>query len=335
MKKVYIVYLGDSMKLEQDLAIATVEPQKVARPSPPYHKRLRRWFSTGQAYLYLLPAFIILGVFAYAPSVFVFYMSLFKWNFLNQGAQPFIGLGNYTFLLHDPNFWQSLEVTLSYVVISVPLQLCLSLFLALLLMSGIRAKAFWRLAIFTPFITPLVATTTIWLWIFDKYHGLSTGIFHLLHLQPIDWLGDPHWALLSVIFYTTWKAAGFSVVLFLAGLANISPALGEAAQIDGANTWQVFRYITWPLLKPITLVVLLLSTIEAFKMFQPVFLFVGPGGGPGNSARTLGLYLFSEAFASNPHDGLGAAISVILFLLVFTIAMAQFGLTRRAVPAMD
>lgn len=302
---------------------------RATRVSYPLQWHLRRWFATGQAYLYLLPAFIILGIFAYAPSIFVFYMSLFRWNFLNHGVQPFIGLGNYQFLLQDSNFWQSLQVTIVYVVASVPLHLFISLFLAILLMSGIKAKAFWRLAIFTPFITPLVATTTIWYWMFDNYHGFFNGVLRLLHLAPIDWLGDPHWTLASIIFYTTWKSVGFSVVIFMAGLSNLSPALSEAARVDGANAWQVFRHITWPLLLPVTLVVTLLSTIDSFKMFQPVFLFVGAGGGALNSARTLGLYLFSEAFSTNSHDGLGAAISVVIFLLVFTVSVAQFGLTRR------
>lgn len=313
--------------MERDLTLSTA-PQRTTAAQP-FSRRLKRWFSTGQAYLYILPAFIILGAFSYAPSIFVFYISLFKWNFLIHGAQPFTGLGNYDFLLHSPDFWQSLQVTLIYVVISVPLMLFLSLFLAIILMSGIRAKAFWRLAIFTPFITPLVATTSIWYWMFDNYHGLFNGILYFFHVKPIDWLGDPHWALASIIFYTTWKYAGFSVVLFMAGLTNVPPSLAEAARVDGANSWQIFRYITWPLLIPITLVVLLLDTIEAFKMFQPVFLFVGSEGGPNNAARTLGLYLFSEAFSTNSHDGLGATISVIIFLLVFTIAVGQLLLTRR------
>lgn len=316
------------MELERKMLLHGPEA-KHSQGSYPAHWRLRRWLSTGQAYLYLLPAFVILGIFAYTPSIFVFYMSLFRWNFLNRGVQPFIGLGNYQFLWQDRNFWQSLQVTIVYVVASVPLHVCISLFLALLLMSGIRAKAFWRLAIFTPFITPLVATTTIWYWMFDYYHGFFNGLLRLVHLAPIDWLGDPHWTLASIIFYTTWKSVGFSVVIFMAGLSNLSPALAEAARVDGANAWQVFRYITWPLLLPVTLVVLLLSTIDSFKMFQPVFLFVGAGGGALNSARTLGLYLFSEAFSTNAHDGLGAAISVVIFLLVFTVSVAQLGLTRR------
>lgn len=313
--------------MERDLSMPTAIPHTAV--AQPFSRRLRRWFSTGQAYLYLLPTFIILGLFAYAPTVYVFYISLFKWNFLIHGNQPFIGLGNYDFLLHDPNFWQALQVSFLYVVISVPLVLFLSLFLAILLMSGIRAKAFWRLAIFTPFITPMVATTSIWYWMFDNYHGLFNGILHLLHLKPIDWLGDPHWVLASVIFYTTWKAAGFSVVLFMAGLTNISPSLAEAARVDGANAWQIFRYITWPLLMPITLVVMLLGTIEAFKMFQPVFLLVGAEGGPNNAARTLGLYLFSEAFSTDSHDGLGAAISVVIFLLVLIFSVTQLLLNRQ------
>jgi ABC-type sugar transport system permease subunit len=320
------------MKIEHEIVVSSLDTSQAARSSP---RKLRRWFSTGQAYLYLLPVFIILGIFSYLPSVFVFYMSLFKWNFLTQGDQPFVGLSNYQFLLHDPDFWQSLRVTLLYVLVSVPLHLFLSLFLALLLMSGIRAKAFWRLAIFAPFITPLVATTSIWYWMFDNYHGFFNGILRLAHLQPIDWLGDPHWTLLSIIFYTTWKSVGFSTVMFMAGLTNVSPSLGEAARVDGANSWQSFRYITWPLLMPITIVVLLLSTIDSFKMFQPVFLFVGAGGGALNAARTLGLYLFSSAFSTNSHAGLGAAIGVIIFLLVFTISASQLIFTRRYASAVD
>ncbi|QBD78896.1 sugar ABC transporter permease [Ktedonosporobacter rubrisoli] len=316
------------MKLERDLILQEISVPRVTRPPS---SRLRRWLSTGQAYIYLLPIFIILGIFSYAPSIFVFYMSLFKWNFLNHGEQPFVGLANYVSLAHDPNFWQSLQVSVVYVLISVPVQLFLALFLALLLMSGIRARAFWRLAIFTPFITPMVATSAIWLWIFDNYHGLLNGILRFMHMTPIDWLGDPHWILFSVIVYTTWKSVGFSVVIFMAGLGNVSPTLAEAAYVDGGNRWQIFWHITWPLLRPITLVVLLLSTIEAFKMFQPVFLLLQGQvtGGAGNAGRTLGLLMFSQAFAGNTHAGLGSAISVILFLLVFTISVAQFGLSRR------
>ncbi len=317
--------------MEHDIAVDVVGSGKKVNS----HKcSIRSGLSTGQAYLYLLPAFLILGIFSYAPSIFVFYMSLFNWSFLNQGVQPFVGLTNYSFLWSSPDFWQALRVTILYVVISVPLHLVLALFLALCLMSGIRAKAFWRLAIFAPFITPLVATTTVWSLIFDNYHGLLNGLLHLAHLHPIDWLGDPHWTLFSIIIYTTWKSLGFSVVIFLSGLGNISPSLSEAARIDGANPWQILRYVTWPLLMPITLVVLLLSTIDAFKMFQPAFLLVGPAGGPDNVARTLGLYLFSEGFSTNPHDGRGAAISVILFLLVFTISVAQLGLTQRRANAL-
>ncbi|GCE48989.1 multiple sugar transport system permease protein [Thermosporothrix hazakensis] len=295
----------------------------------PWKSRLKRWITSGQAYLYLLPAFVILGVFSYTPTIFVFVISLFKWNFLRHTAQPFAGLGNYEVLFRDPNFWQSLQVTVLYVVFSVPIQLFLSLFLAIMLMSGIRAKAFWRLAIFAPYIMPMVATTTIWLWMFDNYHGLFNGVLKWFHLQPIDWLGDPHWILPSIILYTTWKSLGFNVVLFMAGLTNVSAELSEAAKVDGANIWQVFRHITWPMLKPVTVVVLLLSTIEAFKMFQPVFLLVGPNGGAGNAGRTLGLYLFSKAFGTTAQAGMGSAISVVIFLLVFTISVAQFALNRR------
>ena len=314
--------------MQSDLQVQELPTKQSVRPFS--RSSLRRTLVPAQAYLYLLPAFLLLGLFSYAPAVLVFFMSLFKWNFLIHSAQPFIGLGNYQFLLNDPNFWQSLQVTLLYVVISVPLHLFLSLTLALILMGGIRAKALWRLLIFAPFITPMVATTLIWNWMFDYYHGLFNALLVPFHIHPIDWLNDPHWVLLSVVAYTTWKSLGFSVVIFMAGLTNISPSLSEAARVDGANPWHIFRYITWPLILPITLVVMLLSTIDSFKMFQPVFLLAGPGGGPANAGRTLGLYLFSEAFATNTRAGRGSAIAVIIFLLVFTIAAAQLGLSRRS-----
>jgi ABC-type sugar transport system permease subunit len=318
--------------MESDLRVQELSTKQMARLNG---RSLRRMWDIGQAYLYLLPAFLILGVFSYAPSVLVFFMSLFKWNFLVHGDQPFIGLGNYQFLLHDSNFWQSLQVTLLYLIISVPLQLFLSLSLAIILMGGIRAKSFWRLVIFAPFITPMVATTIIWSWMFDYYHGFLNAMLTMVNLHPIDWLNDPHWVLVSIIWYTTWKSLGFSVVLFMAGLTNISPTLSEAARVDGANPWHIFRYITWPLILPITLVVILLGTIDAFKMFQPVFLLTGAGGGPANAARTLGLYLFSEAFGTDTRAGRGSAIAVIIFLLVFTIAAAQLGLSRRGTESLD
>lgn len=320
------------MALKQNVSVPGYQTKKINH-SWAWH--LRRWASTGQAYVYLLPAFIVLALFSYGPAAFVFYMSLFKWSFLNQGVQPFIGLANYEYLLHSATFWHALQTTVLYVVISVPLQLFLALFLAMCLMSGIRAKAFWRLMIFMPFITPLVATTAIWYWMFDRYHGLFNGLLRLVHLPAIDWLGDPHWTLFSIILYTTWKSAGFSLVIFLAGLGNIPMELKEAARVDGAGSWHIFRHITWPMLIPITLVVMLLGTIEAFKMFQPAFLLVGPVGGPDNSANTLGLYLFSEGFSTNPHDGRGAAISVILFLLVFIVSIVQFSLSRRGTQAVE
>lgn len=318
--------------MERNLTVSSADTVKT-RCSKIWH--VRHWFSTGQAYLYLLPAFIILAIFFYAPSAFVFYMSLFNWSFLRQGSQPFIGLANYAYLMKSSTFWQAVRVTVVYVVISVPLQLFLALVLALFLMPGIRGRAFWRLAIFAPFITPLVATTTIWLWMFDRYHGFFNGIAHLLHLSAVDWLGDPRWTLFSVILYTTWKYTGFSVVLFMAGLGNISPSLSEAARVDGAHAGQILCYIIWPLLTPITLVVLLLTTIESFKMFQPAFLLTNVEGGTGNVVQTLGLYLFSEGFSTNPRDGRGAAISVLLFLLVFTISIAQLFLMRQKDYSMD
>lgn len=324
------------MEVERDATVPTVEVTAAKKIASTRRWHVRRWFDTGQAYLYLLPAFLILGVFWYLPSVFVFYMSLFKWDFFNYGVQPYIGFANYDYLFHSVRFWQSLEVTVLYVVIAVPLSLVLALLLALCLMSGIRGRVFWRLAIFSPFILPLVATTTAWSWIFDLHHGLFNGLLYLLHLQPIDWLGDPHWIPFSIILYTTWKSLGFSVVMFMAGLANVSPSLAEAARVDGAGMWQVFRFITWPLLIPITLVVLVLETISAFKMFQPVFLLLGPAGGADNRMYTLGLYLFNEGFsASDPHTGRGAAISVILFLLVFTISIGQIALSRNRVQPVD
>lgn len=293
-------------------------------------RRRRSGTETLQGYAFLLPAFLILGTFLLAPAIWVFGLSLFHWDLI--AANPdFIGLNNYRILLtHDATFRKALLQTVYYVVGTVPTGMAIGLAIALLLNRQIRGRGLFRSAIFTPYVMPLVATVIIWSWILNADFGVANAVLHLLHLPTFLFLGSPRQVLPSIILYGLWQHAGYNTVIFLAGLSNIPPDVEEAARVDGANAWQRFWMITWPLLSPTTYFVLLVSMIGSFKVVSQVIVFVGNGGGPDNAAMTIGLYLYDQAFSSF-HAGYAGAISVILFLIILAITGLQTGVLSRRV----
>jgi multiple sugar transport system permease protein len=297
-------------------AILSCSPVKLER---------RRSAPSLQACLFLLPALVLLLAFVLGPGLWVFGLSLFNWDLISSDA-AFLGLGNYAHMLRDPVWWQSLTQTLSFVAVSVPAGMAISLGLALLLNARFPLRGFFRAAVFVPFVTPAVATIVIWQWIFNADYGLLNAALGLVHLPRIHWLTDSHWIMPSVIIYTLWSTAGFNTVIFLAGLANIPPDLQEAARVDGAGRWQVFRNVTWPLLAPTTYFVLLISSISSFKVFNAVYvLTAGPGGvsgGPDRAALTIGVYLYKQAFEFF-RAGYASAVSVVLFVIVLALTVIQ------------
>jgi len=282
-----------------------------------------------EGYAFLAPALVVLAVFLLGPAIWVFGLSLYRWDLIAQNPD-FIGLGNYQVLAHDRTFNKALEQTLYYVLGTVPTGMAIALGIALLLNQNLRGRGFIRSAIFAPYVMPLVATVLIWAWMMNPDFGVFNAALKALHLPQQEWLRSSRTVMPSIILYGLWQHVGYNTVIFLAGLANISPDVQEAARVDGARAWTRFWYITWPLLSPTTYFVLLISLIGSFKVVIQVIVFVGSDGGPDNAATTIGLYLYRQAFVSF-HAGYAAAISVVLFLIILLITGIQMGFFSRRV----
>ena len=295
-------------------------------------KRLKSIKEYLTGYIFISPATLILAIFVIFPSIFVFYISTLNWNMI--GPKHFVGLTNYINLLfrspYAPEFWHSILVTIEYVSMSVPLQMGVSLGLAVLLMKPIKLRGFFRTGIFIAYVTPLVATSIVWMWMFNRDYGLFNAILKMLHLPTSSWLLGVPSALISIVIYTSWHEIGFSTILFMAGLTTIPKELQEAARIDGANANGVFWNITWPMLSPTTFFVLIISMIGAFKMFTPVFILTGETGGPYHSTTTTGFYLYEYAF-NYWKAGYASAVAVLLFLIIFALTLLNMKFTGRKV----
>jgi ABC-type sugar transport system permease subunit len=293
-------------------------------------KRKRRLKEYLTGYSFLAPALTILLIFAIFPTIYVFYLSAFDWNMI--GPKTFVGFSNYINVLfkmpYAKDFWHAVLLTIEYVVISVPITITISLFLATLLMKPIKGRAFFRLGIFIAYVTPFVATSIVWMWLFNADYGFLNSFLKILHLPTSMWLlGFPS-ALFAIVIYTTWHDVGFSTILFMAGLTSVSKELQEAAEIDGANASGVFWHVTWPLLSPTTFYILIISMIGAFKLLTPVLVLTN--GGPYGSTQTIAYLLYHEAF-QNWRTGLASTIAIVLFLIIFILTILQFKFTGRKV----
>lgn len=274
------------------------------------------------ALIALLPALLVLGIFSIYPILYSGYLSLHDWDGFSP-ERNFVGLQNYLDLFNSAQFWHSLQITLIYVVSITVLSSVGGLFIALLLNSGIRGVTFYRIIYFIPVVTATVAAATVWRYLLDPGSGLVNTLLRQIGVQGPAWLTDPRFALLAVILVGVWKRVGFNMVIFLAGLQTVPRAYYEAAMVDGANTRAQFRYITLPMLAPTTLLVTIMSLIDAFLVFDTVFVMSNGTGGPVGSTEVLGFILWREAFR---YFNLGDASAVgwILFLIVLTVTALQW-----------
>jgi ABC-type sugar transport system permease subunit len=282
------------------------------------------------AYLFLAPAVTVLATFLIGPAIWIFWLSLFKWNLIE--AEPtYVGLSNYDRLIfRDDEFHKAVFNTVYYVAISVPVGILLGLLFAVLLSARIRGRGLMRGIIFSPHIMPFVATITVWAWMFNPEYGILNATLSLVHIAPLKWLRDPATFMPSFIIYSLWSHVGYNTVIFLAGLANLPPDVDEAARVDGANAWQVFWRVKWPMLSPTTYLVVLINLIGAFKIAQQILVITGGTPGPNYAALTIGLQLYREAFVKF-HAGYAGAISVILFVIILAISAVQVGFFSRRV----
>ena len=265
--------------------------------------------------LFLAPAGLGLLLFAFLPTIGSFVLSFMQWDLL--GAPRWVGLANYADLASDPLFYRVMGQTFAFVGGYVVLDIVLALGLALALDQKVRALGLFRAAYFMPVVCSMVAAAILWSWIYDPRTGLLNALLAAVHLGPVRWLSDPHWALFSLVLVSVWKNLGYDMLLFLAGLQTVPAEQLESASLDGANAWQRFRAITLPLLGPTTILVVMMATIRAFQTFDTVYLMTE--GGPQRATTIVGYWLFQNAFS---YFKLGKA-SALAYVLFAAIALAS------------
>lgn len=291
------------------------------RPMPrAWPRRVRRTLEHLEAYAFLVPAAVILATFHLFPIGYAFFVSLLRWNLIDP-VRPYVGVDNYRQLLTDEKFLTALGNTTYFAAVSVGLAIPLALGFAVLLNRRLRGMSWYRTAFFIPYVTPLAAGAMVWHWLYhpDQF-GLLNYLIGKMGLPPQPWLLDPEQAMPAMIAVAIWGNLGRDVVIFLAGLQNISTDYYEAAEIDGAGAWQVFRHITVPLLSPTTYFVLIISMIGAFKVFAlPLFL---TGGGPLSRTFTIVYSIYQQGFQYF-RMGYAAAQAYTLFAIIFALTMLQ------------
>lgn len=302
-----------------------------ATTAPVKQRGARRSGGRGEArfaFLLLLPAaLVVFGVVLY-PVVRTFVISLFAVDSPLPGSYPFVGISNYIRVFQDPSFYGVLGHTLYFTLVSTAAELVLGVAVALLLNSPLRARWFWRSLVVLPWALPTIVNGALWRWIYNGQYGALNGLLETLHLSdtPQQWLGSPFLALNMVIVADVWKNTSIVVFFILAGLQTIPSDLYEAARIDGANAWVSFWRLTLPLLAPSIAVVLVLRTIEAFKVFD--IIYVMTGGGPASGTQTVAFYTYLQAF-SNQLFGYGSALAYLIVLAVFSLAMVYLRILRQ------
>jgi trehalose/maltose transport system permease protein len=270
---------------------------------------------------FIMPSLLLLSAVTIYPIIHGVYLSLHR-KLLIFGISEFVGLQNYRFLLTDERFWGALGNTVYFTVLSVSGELVLGLAFALLMNRAFHGKGFMRAVVLIPWAIPTVVSAKMWEWI---YNG-DFGILNYLLGMKINWLGDPFWALHAAIIMDVWKTTPFAAILLLAGLQLIPADLYSAARIDGAGSIRLFRHVTLPLLKPMILIVLIFRSLDAFRVFDAVYVLTG--GGPANTTETLSVYAYKVLFQTL-QIGYGSTLAVIVFLCVGFIAIGFMGLMGK------
>ncbi|WP_160724430.1 carbohydrate ABC transporter permease [Bacillus sp. USDA818B3_A] len=278
-------------------------------------------------YLYISPFFILFGIFGLFPIIYTAYISFFKWNIL--GTKEFIGLKNYTLLFTDPVFWKALGNTFSIWIISTLPQLFMALVLAFILNQAfLKGRQFFRLAVFLPNITSLVAVSIIFGAIFGQNYGILNYFLSFFGIDPINWKASYFGTHVAISIMVMWRWTGYNAIIYLAALQSIPKDLYEAATIDGASKAQQFFKITIPMIRPMIIFTVILSTIGGMQVFTEPLMFSGAGGGPVKQGLTLTLYLYEEAFVRNSF-GYASAIAWVLFIIIVIFSIVNQLVTNR------
>ena len=296
--------------------------------------RLRRMLVSDHlsGWLFILPSVVLIVVFGLIPIVWGLVLSFQKAGLISPERQ-WVGFQNYQRIVHDPQARQAAINTIYYTILFVPTSILAAVFVAHALNRKIAFIRFYRLAVFIPVVTSTIATGIMFLWLFDKNFGLANWLLGKMGLGPFGFFEDPNQAMIALALMTIWGWLGFDTIIYLAALQGVPQHLIEAAAIDGASRWSTFWRITWPMLGPATLLLVVWSTISALQLFDEVF-FVTKGGPVGRTSVVV-FYVYKLAFeqglGSLPLAGYAAAIAYVLFLVILVLTLAQFWLGRRVI----
>jgi multiple sugar transport system permease protein len=282
------------------------------------------------AWFFLAPALFLITVFFFIPVAASLLLSVTDFDLYGIASVSntrFIGLRNYSRLLQTPDFWAALRNTFYFAFVGGPLTIAVSLGAALLLSSKlVRFKSFFRTIYFTPFVTTLVAVAIVWRYLYHTRYGLFNYGLARIGIRPIDWLGDPHWAMPAIILMAVWKSFGYNMLIFIAGLQSIPTELYDAAEIDGAGAVRRFFNITLPMLAPTLIFVSVITMIGYFQLFAEPYVMTQ--GGPLRSTTSVVLLMYEEGFRWW-RMGYAAAIAFVLFIVILLATLVQFRLQRE------
>jgi len=303
-----------------------MEITAVSHPNAPYTKPplLKRLFNneTFLAWLFLLPSLIGFITFFAVPAVRGLYISFTDWDLLSD--PKFIGVENYVNMFQDKQFWRSLQVTLYYVLLNIPLQTMLAIGLAIM-MDRVTQSSFIRGLFVMPWLLPPVIVALVWLWMLDPTLGFINNALQAIGLHRQPFLGSPDQAMPSIALINIWQYTGYTALLFFAGLQTIPKTIYEAAAIDGATERRIFWSITLPLLRPVLVFVLVTTIIGSFQIFDTIA--VTTGGGPVDATRVITWYIFEYAF-QRFQMGYATAVAVVLFLILIVVTIIQMRILR-------
>ena len=276
------------------------------------------------------PALTAIGLFFVLPALASLMLSFTDFDIYalaNLNNLRFIGLDNYQRLVTNPLFWQAMGNTMWFVVFGVPMVVIASLAAALLVNAKtLRWRAVWRVALFAPFVTTLVATAVVWNYLLHTRYGLINYALGQIGIAPVDWLGNPSTALPAILLFVAWKSFGYNMIIFLAALQAVPRDLEDAARVDGANAWMCFRHVTLPAIAPTVLLVAILTVAGMFQLFAEPYVMTQ--GGPARSTVTVLYFMFEEGFKWW-NLGSGAAVAFILFLCILVVTLIQLKVARR------
>ncbi|MEJ2858946.1 MULTISPECIES: carbohydrate ABC transporter permease [unclassified Saccharothrix] len=294
-------------------------------PAPPVRTRSRKRRDTLVGWSFILPNLLGFALFTLVPVLATFALAFTRWD--SYRAPEWVGLDNFAKLVEDDNFRTALTNTLYYAAGHIPLTMLAALALAVVLDRKVRGVGFFRTAAFFPYVTSLVAVAVVWNMLFNPTAGPVNQLLGVLGVDnPPGWVTSTDWAMPAVIVTSVWRDMGYYMVLYLAGLQAIPAEYYEAARVDGAGAWQRFRHVTLPCLRPTTFFVLVLLTIQSFKVLD--LIVVMTNGGPGRSTLVLAQLVYREGITEG-HFGYSSAIALVLFVIVLSVTVLQFRLNER------